>query len=80
MCAGSNQVESSCLQAGGESFNVVNSELDFNFAISGHALSIKKEEWRRRESTVGRKMRPGRTQVMIFNYFAKKGTFFIKPF
>jgi hypothetical protein len=44
MGARCSQTESSCLETGGKSFNVVNPELDFDFAVSGHGASIKKEE------------------------------------
>lgn len=42
MGARSNEPESSRLETGSESVNVVDSELDFDFAISGHDASIKK--------------------------------------
>jgi hypothetical protein len=42
MGAGGNQAESILLEASGESFNIIDSELDLNFAISSHAASIKK--------------------------------------
>jgi hypothetical protein len=32
------------LEAGGESVNVVDSELDFDFAVCSHGASIKKEK------------------------------------
>ena len=79
MCARGNQAESSCLEAGGESLNVVDSELDLHFAIGGHAASIKKEEASRRGAVV-RKTRPGYPEVTFFTFFQEKEIFFIKAF
>ena len=42
MGAGGNQTESGRLEAGGEGINIIDSELDLDFAVSGHAASIKK--------------------------------------
>ena len=41
MGAGSNEAESSRLETGSEGLNVLDPELDFDFAVSGHAASIK---------------------------------------
>jgi hypothetical protein len=37
-----NQTEPGCLEAAGKGVNVVNLELDLDFAVGRHALSIKK--------------------------------------
>ena len=42
MGAWGNQVEASLLKAGGEGVDVVNLELDLDFAVSSHRASIKK--------------------------------------
>jgi hypothetical protein len=44
MGARGDQAESSRLEARGEGINVIDSELDFDFAIGSHAASIKKGE------------------------------------
>jgi hypothetical protein len=40
--AGSNQAEASLLETSGEGIDIIDSELDLNFAIGSHAASIKK--------------------------------------
>jgi hypothetical protein len=44
MSARGDQAESSRLKAGGKGINVVNFELDLDFAVGSHAASIKKGE------------------------------------
>jgi hypothetical protein len=68
MGARGNQAESSCLEAGGEGVNVIDSKLDLDFAVSGHAASI------RREDRVWPLPRPEKLVVA-----ADKVTFFIIP-
>ena len=41
--SGSNQPKPSCLEGSSERFNVVDPKLDLDFAVRGHAASIKKE-------------------------------------
>jgi len=42
MGAGGDQAKSSGLEARGEGINVIDPELDFDFAVGSHAASIKK--------------------------------------
>jgi len=43
MCAWGNQAESSCLEARSEGLNIINPELDLDFAVGSHSASIKEE-------------------------------------
>ena len=77
MRAGSNQVESSYLQAYGESFNVVNSELDLNFPVGGHAASIKKEAARCRQAPRAENVPIPAAEKTLFLGSGKKRNLFI---